>query len=212
MSKYTTELRYLLEMDGFTLALDSYPIFDEEYRATLNARITDHYYFNEIGQETPDRFNHFLRARMNEIMPRFNKLYLSEAVIVDPLQTTNIAETTIRDTTGSTLGSAATSASKGKQKTVMMDNDTPQGSSTIANIEAGGYASKVSIAEQTSPTPETATQESEGSASSSEESSRSMIGYQAISQADELDKYRRTLLNIDRMVIDALADLFMQIY
>ena len=212
MSKYTTELRYLVASEGFTLALDEYPIFDEAYRATLNARIVDHYYFREIGQETGDRFNHFLRARMNEIMPRFNKLYQTQDAILDPLLTTDLSESTSRESSGTTTGLAASSANKGVQKTKMLDSDTPQGSSTIASIEAGGYLSKLSIAEQSSPTPETASQETEGNAESSEISSRSVRGFEGRDPSDLLSKYRETLLNIDLQVIDALADLFIQIY
>lgn len=51
MATYTTELRRLIE-NGFDLGLDDYPIFDEEYRAVLNKKIIDHYYFCEIGFET----------------------------------------------------------------------------------------------------------------------------------------------------------------
>lgn len=86
MGEYTVSLRYLIER-GYKLALDSYPIWDEEYRPYLNQKIIDHYYFREIGQETPDRFNFFLRRKMNEIMPYYNKLYESELIEFDPLAT-----------------------------------------------------------------------------------------------------------------------------
>lgn len=86
MGEYTVSLRYLLSR-GYPLALDSYPIWAEEYRQILNNKIIDHFYFREIGQETPDRFNFFLRRKMNEIMPYYNKLYESELIQFDPLAT-----------------------------------------------------------------------------------------------------------------------------
>lgn len=86
MGEYTVNLRYLIDR-GYPLALDSYPIWNEEYRKYLNQKIIDHYYFREIGQETPDRFNFFLRRKMNEIMPYYNKLYESELIQFDPLAT-----------------------------------------------------------------------------------------------------------------------------
>lgn len=86
MAEYTVDLRYLLAR-GYPLALDSYPIWAEEYRSYLNNKIIDHFYFREIGQETPDRFNFFLRRKMNEIMPYYNKLYESELISFDPLAT-----------------------------------------------------------------------------------------------------------------------------
>lgn len=86
MGEYTVSLRYLISR-GYPLALDSYPIWAEEYREYLNSKIIDHFYFREIGQETPDRFNFFLRRKMNEIMPYYNKLYESELIEFDPLAT-----------------------------------------------------------------------------------------------------------------------------
>ena len=87
MAKYTIELHKLIEM-GYKLPLDEYPIFDEEYRGILNDKIIAHYYFREIGQETPSRFSFNLRRKMNEIMPYYNKLYESELIKYDPLFTT----------------------------------------------------------------------------------------------------------------------------
>ena len=104
MSKYTTELRYICEHDaGLTesVGLDGignviaqsrqsifgtdYPIFDENYRATLETKILKHYYFREIGLETAALFKHFLRTRMGEIMPYYNQLYRSETLEFNPL-------------------------------------------------------------------------------------------------------------------------------
>ena len=86
MGEYTIDIRHLLQR-GYKLSLDSYPIWSEEYRPYLNQKITDHFMFREIGQETPDRFNFFLQRKMNEIMPYYNKLYESELIQFDPLAT-----------------------------------------------------------------------------------------------------------------------------
>ena len=58
---------------GFQIG--NYPIWDESYRAVLNEKIKRHYYFREIGQETPGRFKFYLDTKMNEIMPYYNQLY-----------------------------------------------------------------------------------------------------------------------------------------
>lgn len=84
MAKYTIELGKLVET-GYKLALDNYPIFSEDYRRYLNQKIIEHFYFREIGQETADRFNFFLRRKMNEIMPYYNKMYESTLIEFDPL-------------------------------------------------------------------------------------------------------------------------------
>lgn len=86
MAEYSIELGTLVKM-GYPLALNDYPIFREDYREILNRKIIDHFYFREIGFETPDRFNHFLHMVMHENMPYFNQLYESEFLKFDPLST-----------------------------------------------------------------------------------------------------------------------------
>lgn len=55
-----------------------YPIFNEEYREILETKIINHYFTREIGLETVSLWKHFLKTRMNEIMPYYNKLYEAE--------------------------------------------------------------------------------------------------------------------------------------
>lgn len=100
MSKYTTQLRWIVEQtlndagkplteDSWpyvykTLGLDDYPLFDETYRETLNNKIIRHYYTREIGAETVGRFRMFIRDAMHLIMPYYNQLvYLKHRKIVE---------------------------------------------------------------------------------------------------------------------------------
>lgn len=94
MSRYTVELRYL-EKEQWTDAFmfGNYPIFNEAYRETLNQKIRDHYAFEEIGFETPARFCHRMRTKMQEIMPYYNKLYQSELAEIDPFLTKRYSHT-----------------------------------------------------------------------------------------------------------------------
>lgn len=101
MSKYTTQLRWIVEQIGQGLevpdgqeyanavykyiGLDKYPIFDEDYRIGLNDKIINHFYFREIGFETAAQFAFYLRRTMNEIMPYYNELYKTQSLITDPL-------------------------------------------------------------------------------------------------------------------------------
>ena len=93
MSIFTTELRYPIEqyqddngLDRRTydagvyqlIGLDEYPIFEESYRAKLNNKIIEHYYFKEIGTDTLGRFRWYMRTTMNEIMPYYNKFVLNK--------------------------------------------------------------------------------------------------------------------------------------
>lgn len=104
MSKYTTELRYICESKagkdesvGYTgidevlteaapIIFDfDYPIFDSAYKLPLEKKILKHYYTREISEETYGLWKLRLDARMNEIMPYYNQLYLSEMLHFNPL-------------------------------------------------------------------------------------------------------------------------------
>ena len=116
MSKYTTEVRFICEVNaGLTTSegfnsinsildkcVDSvfnfdFPIFDENYRRVLEIKILKHYYTREIGAETVGLWKHFLDMRLNEIMPYYNKLYESELLQFNPLRDTDLT----KDHTGS---------------------------------------------------------------------------------------------------------------
>lgn len=87
MSRYTTEFRYILQNEDWTderLGLGEYPIFDEEYRSNLNTKIKNHFYFDEIGSETPARFAQRLNNKMCNIMPYYNQLYKSTLLEIFP--------------------------------------------------------------------------------------------------------------------------------
>lgn len=86
LSKYTTTIRWMIT-ENFKFKLDSYPLFDEEYRPQLNQKILHHFYFYEIGFETAELFNNRLKQKMDEIMPFYNLLYKSALLDLDPITT-----------------------------------------------------------------------------------------------------------------------------
>lgn len=104
MSKYTIELRHILETyAGYTeenavfaevnsviqAAIPKvfdfdFPIFDENYRNVLETKILRHYYMREIGFETVGQWKLKLETTLNEIMPYYNQLYKSELLEFNP--------------------------------------------------------------------------------------------------------------------------------
>lgn len=131
MANYTIQLRDLIAA-GFTPALTAYPIYDSAYRAVLNAKIIKRYSFREIGLETPDLFNFFLDMRMGEIMPRYNKLYLAEALIFNPLFNTDLAETTTRKTENVAVGQSSSG-----EDTTTSGTGTATGTGSGTSTETG---------------------------------------------------------------------------
>lgn len=107
MSKYTTELRYILESltdlqggysnveniiaNGIPKLFDfDFPIFDESYRNVLLTKICKHYYTQEIGAETVGLWKLRLDTKLNEIMPYYNQLYKSELLTYNPLYNVDV--------------------------------------------------------------------------------------------------------------------------
>ena len=130
MSVYTTEVRFICETEAGLIAdrgyndvdevidkswkkiFKNFPIFDESYREGLCKKILNHYYTREIGAETVALWKFWLNQKMNEIMPYYNKLYMSEQMKYDPLHEVDFTREITENTRGSSTGS---SDSSGKQ-------------------------------------------------------------------------------------------------
>lgn len=195
MSKYTTELRYLIQ-SGFDLGLNDYPIFEESYRSKLNEKILNHYYMREIGFETAGLFKIYLNVKMNEIMPYYNQLYLSAQIEFDPLETYSTNEQYERETTGDN-----TSQDEGENKS--LQNDTPMGS--LQDPFSENYAT---TSQKTNATNTTKLNSSEN-----EKYSRKLSGKNdSKSNSQLLMEYRQSFLNIDMLIIEELDVLFMQLW
>ena len=197
MSKYTVELGTILQA-GFPLNLDSYPIFDEAYRDTLNTKIIQHFWWREIGFETAALFSDRLTVKMNEIMPYYNQLYKSELLNIEPLRTHYLERDYTRSSNSNSSGTI-----NNNNKTV--SSDTPQGLLSIGDIENEVYASNADIS---------------NSSTDSNNARTDNIGDREVikgntsgkSDAELLMLYRKSFVNIDMMVIGELEDLFMQIW
>ena len=136
MSKYTTEVRFLCESltghqdsvgyDDVDAVIQEaipiifsfdFPIFDEEYRNVLETKILRHYYTREIGLETYGLWKLKLETKLNEIMPYYNKLYLTELWKYDPLRDVDLTTTHVGKRTGET-----NTSHEGSEKGVNTDN------------------------------------------------------------------------------------------
>lgn len=186
--------RKTINYNGKTCTVD----FD---KGVLEQKIIDHYYFRQIGQETVGRFKHYLRARMNEIMPYFVQLYEFDAKfrnIDDPLESYNLVETFKQDVSGTgkyTGGSISDSFSK--------FSDTPQGE--ITNIDV--YMTQATVNSDSNDT--SSNSESSGSTEHTL-TKRGNIGVQPL--GGEVENIRNAFINIDMQIVESLNDLFLKIY
>lgn len=225
MATFTMTLQEIRENNpAEDFGLNSYPIFDEKYRAGLNQKIFDQYANREIGAETVQEFRKWMKRKMSQIMPYYNQMYLSERLRIDPLNTVNMS--TVVDSTGDSTANgvmSGTSTSTGtsdqtttaESKSRSVDMVTPQnelaGQGDYAtgaqdNISSTNGGSNAENAENSS-----SDTTSDTTANTTSHMENKVSGYSG-SQAILLNEFRKTFLNIDMEIIDDLAILFMQVW
>ena len=204
MAKYTITIKSLID-NNFDFKMDSYPIFDENYRDTLNQNILYHYYENEIGFETASLFRFYLNQKLNEIMPYYNELYKVQKKLIDEnllLNNVNLKEQLIGSNRTET-NSTSQSSNNGKS----LFQDTPQGQISQTDIDNQTWATNLTLNKN-----EIADQ-SNASGSGTNEYIKTIIGNNGGKfNIDVLNDIKNNLMNIDLMIINELNDLFMQIF
>lgn len=234
MAKYTTQIRSIVE-SGYPIFDFDYPLFDPKYKTVLEQKIIDHYYFREIGFETVGQFKHFLKSKLNMIMPLYNEHYLALEVFktYDPYVnkdiTTTETRTTEQDSTGKTDSESKTknkiTGSTTGESNETTDNrevfsDTPQ-----AKLQGLDYATNLTDQDGTTKnTSEGSTEQdmtddvtgstiAEGSVKTTDEYIQTIKGFDGMKYASDVYMgVRETIINIDEMVVEELNDLFMNIY
>lgn len=219
MSKYTIEVYSLLKDNKFNMFDFDYLFYsDNEYlRSNFESKFLDTYMFHEIGQETVSRFKHYLRAKLNNIMPYYRQLYETELRCqdIDFMLNKDLTETFERinnsDKSSHTQGSTIAN----------VDNTTKE--NTKESYLEQGLASISTDDKLTGVTNNTNTI-NQNANNNSEMSSVDKINNKEItklisqgnigvtSSAELLDKWRKVIINIDQMIIDECSSLFMQIY
>ena len=225
MSKYTTQLRWIVEQIGQGLpipdgqryanavykyiGLNEYPIFDEDYRIGLNDKIIDHFFFREIGFETAGQFAFYLRRTMNEIMPKYNALYLAQLTMDSQHPLSNYTrhknedwESHIDD------DSTSTNSNQSEQHGRNVFQDTPMSlldNSSSPTIQGMDYATNVTYDDGSGASQGRGTNERD----------RDDTGNRIIDEygnnrswADLMKEYADKWQNIDMQVLDDLEDLF----
>lgn len=240
MSKYTTEVRYICEIkSGFPedilphKSVDEiidnarlnifnfdYPIYDPTYKPTLEKKILKHYYTREISAETVGLWQLWLNAKLNDIMPKYNKLYRAERellnkqfynidVYADHLRTDDLLKESDYTRTDN-LTHTNTHNDTDKRRY----SDTPQGGISYADADSGNvwlteYERNDNNGGATDTN--TGTQRNAGTDANTgtQENNSHEYGYRGGKAYYEmLDEYKDKVLNIDLMIINELSDLF----
>lgn len=236
MSKYTTQVRFICEstlqnkgIDITGMSVDeiieqsradvfnfSFPIYDASYLPTLEHNILNHYYTREIGLETVQLWKQKLNARLNLIMPKYNKMYESEIYKLDPLSNNSEVENFTRETQGnSKSGAQSSSTRKGtgtsSSTSQSIYSDTPQG-----HLSGLDYATSLNEdkSDGTSETNETGngTSTETQNVNNIENYIRKRSGLVGVTVSSGIDEFIEKFKSIDMMIIEEISDLFMLIW
>ncbi len=209
----TAELGQIVE-SGVNVWDFVYPsYYKDAAKAAFEQKVLDHYRFRQIGAETVGRWLHLFRTRVCEIMPYYIQLYESCDLMAaqgDPFEAYNLREEFTRSTSGSgsTTGSSTDTGTSSEALEHRYSN-TPQG--TIENLDEYLTEATVDAKNNTMETTrnDTGSTTSEGSETYTL-TRRGNIGVQPLGA--EIEVYRKSLLNVDLQVIEALNDLFLGVY
>ena len=211
MSKYTIEVYSLLKDKNFKMFDFDYDFYttNQDVKESFETKFIDTYLFHEIGQETVARFKHFLKRRLNNIMPYYKQLYETELRTkdIDFMLNKDLTETFERildSENNSTVDSNSTNTSNDNVKESYLE----QGLASISvDDKLTGVTSNDTTLDSNSKSKSTNTTHNK---ETTKLVSQGNIG--VTSSAELLEKWRKVLINIDELIINECSDLFMQIY
>ena len=191
MAMVTMELRTVLEIKSDLFDFD-YDITDLTWKEKLEQKIIDHYYFHEICDESIDKWQHLFRTKIQSIMGYYDELYKTTLFENDPLTNQRLEETIENENTGTqTVDSSLDEDTRG--------SDYPQHLNPENDILSG--QSKTERGENQTRTDDLKNKQQ-----------RIISGYFRMPYPELLQMHRDTILRIDRMIINELKNLFIQIY
>lgn len=214
MAHYTITIQTLIN-NNFDFQLDKYPIFDENYRETLNSKILNHYFDAEIGFETAPLFRHYLLAKLNEIMPLYNIMYEKQKDLLENIfGNVNLTETFEgENSNNSNVSNNSQSHSTGNSNMKNLFQDTPQGELDTTSIKNQKWATNLSLNENNTNGNITDNSTSVGNSNGTNNYIKKIVGNNGGKYNIELLKeIQNSIINIDMMIINELQDLFMGIF
>ena len=172
-----------------------YPFYNEDYRPTFERHFIEHFYFDEIGQETVARFKQRLKIKLNLIMPYWNKIFLADELEQRILDNYDVTETYTREVVNN---SSATNESTNKN----LQSDTPI---TRTDLEQVDYFSNIvkDIGNNTSNV-------NNNSIENWERRMQGNIGVQT--DSDAIIKYWKSLRQIENEIFEQCSNLFMEVW
>jgi len=195
LNKYTITLGEIVENNVDIFDFD-YPFYNEERRKQFEENFIEHFYFDEIGQETVARFKQRLKIKLNLIMPYWNKIFLADELEQRILDNYDVTETYSR-----TVENSASATSNNTNKNLASDTPVTR---TDLNSNNDFYSSIIKDIGEGS---------SQAEGESSENWTRRMTGNIGVqTDADAIIKYWKSLRQIEIEIFNQCSDLFMEVY
>ena len=210
MEKTTLTLGEIVENNVDIFDFD-YPFYNEERRSQFEQHFIEHFYFDEIGQETVARFKQRLKIKLNLIMPYWNKIFLADELeqrILDNYSVTETYESNIENLSNAENENNINTSNESVNKN--LESDTPV---TKTDFEQVDYFSNIvkDIGSGTSNT--TASNIINANNNRTENWTRRMEGNIGVqTDADAIIKYWQSLRQIELEIFKQCDDLFMGVY
>lgn len=226
MERTTLTLGEIIENNVNIFDFD-YPFYSEEYRPTFERHFIEHFYFDEIGQETVAKFKQRLKIKFNLIMPYWNKIFLADELeqrILDNYDvtetyTSNIENTSngINQNTNNIVNNNVSNVST-ENTNKNLQSDTPV---TKTDFEQVDYFSNItkdinngivnnSTNEESNIKSDTITNVNDNRIEKWTRTMQGNIGVQT--DADAIIKYWKSLRQIEKEIFEQCSSLFMEVW
>lgn len=228
MANYTVELRTIEQNEKvFNF---NYPFYSdsEAEKYEFEKLFIKHFYFREIGFETPERFKHKLEAKLNLIMPYYRQLAMTEwekvRSVEEMMNSKDLKETTTHEMTSEgnnkTTSDSQSTSSLNQSTTSAIDGKVSNLSDGVSQSSlSDGYLTGVNQSNQTdtgtSSSTSDATQSITGTngqtlTETTTFTSKGDIGIQTPAYA--ITEWRKVIINLNEQILNECEDLFMKIY
>lgn len=222
-SKYTTELRYLIE-DGYNIFDFPYDFYEPMLKKQFEKKFCDYYAFYEIGQETLARFQHMLKTRLNVKYPYYKQLYETELASknVNFLFNKDLKETFLREITGENIQDIKATSDSTSNSSLDSDSTINHKESSLNNGNATldlnrltGITEDVTTDSSTGVNTDNieSTSNNVSNTNNTEETTLISQGNIGVTSSGALLKdWREVLINMDEIIIQDCSDLFMGVF
>ena len=197
MAQYTLELREIIKNKDIFKSIN-YELYNDDYKPIFEEKFIKKYYFREIGCETIGRFLIYLETTLNEIMPYYTQLYKTTTYKYDPLLNYDLTEEITKEIIGENTTTSSTD-NRGDNKSY----DTPI---TRNNI----YKNSPSFINESNDRVDYTGNNNNRTNEVNRRTTKGNIGVMA--SQDLLKKERELIINIDKMILEELEILFMQVF